>query len=137
MFKKSLLLATAALALMVAVPAASAMAPPGAADCADKNATTKETSMSYSFTVRAATKSDALKAAAAQFDQVCSSQPIHERDRAQALQTVAAMAELVTIPEGKDLSLSVSGWASWPGVETATLTAASVTVTAGLADKTT
>ncbi len=70
--------------------------------------------MSYSFTVRAATKADALAAIGPKFDEVVSAQPVHAADREVAIATAAAIIGLVEEPaEGQELSVSVHGWLQW------------------------
>ena len=56
--------------------------------------------MSYSFTVRAATKEAALQAVSDQLDQVVAAQPIHAADRQQAYASTEAFLEIVPAADG-------------------------------------
>ena len=95
--------------------------------------------MSYSFSVRGATKADVINNAAAELDKVVASQPIHAADRAQA--QAAAEAFLGIIPgkdDDQDFYLYVSGSVGWKGTLGAAdqvLTSASVNVSASLIAK--
>lgn len=71
--------------------------------------------MSYSFTVSVASKSDVKAAVAAEMDKVIAMQAIHQRDRDAAINAADAYAQLVTVPEGKTLKVSVSGSVGWSG----------------------
>ncbi len=92
--------------------------------------------MSYSFTFQAADKAQAKEKAAAEFDKVVSSQPLHARDRDPVLAAVSAFVDLIADDESKDIYVSVSGSVGWqstlaPGGEaTLPLSAASVAVAA-------
>lgn len=71
--------------------------------------------MSYSFSIKAATK-DAAKAAVSEaFDKVVEAQPIHVRDKAAALANASAAIDLLAddAPEGSMISVSVNGYVSW------------------------
>lgn len=126
----SLLLAVAALAAPLF---ASAGPPPCVADTPALNS--QETIVSYSFGVRAATKAAALEAAAVKFDEVCASQPAHERDREPALQAAAAMVGLLADDANKDVSLTMSGWLSWQGADGPQVTGANLSTSASLVDR--
>jgi len=66
--------------------------------------------MSYSFTVRAASKEEAISKVAAELDKVVELQAVHAADREQA--QTAAEAFIAVVPDPKDdqdLSVSVSG----------------------------
>jgi hypothetical protein len=94
--------------------------------------------MSYSFSVRGATKAEAMQKVVAELDKVVASQPIHSADRAQA--EAAACGFLSVIPDdagGKDFYISVSGSVSWSGTldVDAVVKSASVNVSASLLDK--
>lgn len=66
--------------------------------------------MSFSFNVRVASASLVLAAVTTKLDDVITSQPIHEHDKAAALATVEALTALVGEPkEGEELSVSVNG----------------------------
>lgn len=93
--------------------------------------------MSYSFSVRAGTKAEALEKLAEALDNVVALQPIHSADRAQA--QAAAEAFLEVLPEkadDKDFSVNVSGSVGWlgtPGVD-AVITSAGVSISASTVD---
>lgn len=89
--------------------------------------------MSYSFTVRAATKAIALQLVASNLDKVVADQPSHAADRDQALAAATAFVGMVADDESRDVVVSVNGWLSWnnPG----TFTGACVGVSASLANK--
>lgn len=69
--------------------------------------------MSYSFTVRAATKEEAKAKVAADLDKVVAAEPDHANDRAQAQATADAMIDLLTDDESRDVVVSVNGWLTW------------------------
>ncbi len=72
--------------------------------------------MSYSIQARGATKEEAKKNIAEQFDsQVIPSQPIHSRDRDAALAAAGAMIDLLTdeVPENQVIHIHLSGSVSW------------------------
>jgi hypothetical protein len=89
--------------------------------------------MSYSFTVRAATAAGVLVAAAAEFDKICESQPIHEADRAHALATLETFVGLVDHVADHDFSASVHGSVS--ASTTGELRSASVGVNVWLTER--
>lgn len=72
--------------------------------------------MSYSFNVRAKSKDEAKTLVAEQLDNVVKSQPIHANDREVAEKAFGDVLELVTVPEGRDVVVSVSGSVGWNGV---------------------
>jgi len=83
--------------------------------------------MSYSFSVVAATAAALAAAASAKLDEVCAQQPIHERDRGVADQTIASVLALTAEPaEGQHLHATVTG-SCW-GPEDGPLTGASLSV---------
>jgi hypothetical protein len=84
--------------------------------------------MSYSFTVQAATKADALTAAEQEFDKVVEGQPMHAKDRKAAMTAAQNVVDL--LPGDRAVTVSVSGYLSWAADES--ITQASVTVTASL-----
>lgn len=90
--------------------------------------------MSYSFSVRAPSKADALEAVRAELEKVVAGQAIHERDREQALSAAAGAIELLTDDAARDVTASVSGYLSWEGGigPAAAITQANVAVTATL-----
>jgi len=88
--------------------------------------------MSYSFSVRAASKADALVEVAAELDKVVVGQPTHASDRQAAEDAVKAFVAVVRDPgEGEYLGVSVSGSLSWQ--EDNVFTGASVNVSAYVA----
>jgi hypothetical protein len=91
--------------------------------------------MSYSITVRAASKAAAKQAVAERFDaDVVAHQLIHKRDRDQALSAANAFIDLLDDDDTKDVSVSLHGSLSWAGGER--ITGASVSVGASLAIRT-
>ena len=95
--------------------------------------------MSYSFSVRGATKAEAIEKVAAELNKVVASQPIHAADSVQA--QAAAEAFLNVIPsnvDGEGFYVSVSGSVGWSGnlgTPECTITSASVNVSASLITK--
>lgn len=69
--------------------------------------------MSYSFTIRAANKAEALAKIAAELDKVVASQPDHAADRDQALATATAFVGLLADDDTRDVVASVNGWLNW------------------------
>lgn len=71
--------------------------------------------MSYSFSVKAATKDAAKVAVAEAFDKVVEQQPIHARDKAAALANASAAIDMLSeeARDGKAISVSLSGYVSW------------------------
>jgi len=150
--KKTLLLAAvvALAAAAFSVPA-SASPPPrdqvvatshagaAAADVGSIPAADPKETMSYSFTVKAATKAAALAAASAAFDsQVLVSQPVHKVDREAALKNAEAHVNLIADPkEGEEVALSmhgsIGGEIDWSAGEVKRLSSAGSGCTAYLA----
>lgn len=94
--------------------------------------------MSYSFSARGETKADVMKAVVVALDNVVADQPIHAADRAQAQAAVEAFLDIVPIADGKDVSVSVSGYVSWSGLAgeaDQVLTSANVNVSVSLVAK--
>lgn len=93
--------------------------------------------MSYSFSVRAATKALALAAIALKLDEVVAQQPVHAADRQQAQDAANLFVGVLPEDESRDVAVSVSGWVSgrWQGSELLTLEGASVTISANLVAK--
>lgn len=71
--------------------------------------------MSYSFSVRAATKAAAKAAVAAQFDSMVHVQPVHAADRPMAQAAAGAFVDLLHEDESKDVIVCVSGSLGWQG----------------------
>lgn len=70
--------------------------------------------MSYSFSIKAATKAEAKVEVAAFFDnQVIANQPVHARDRAAVLANASAVIDLLADDETKDIQISGNGYVSW------------------------
>lgn len=91
--------------------------------------------MSYSFSIRVATKTEAKQALAARFDaDVVAHQLVHKRDRDQALAAAGAFIDLLDDDDTKDVVVSMHGSLSWADGER--ITGASVGVSAGLAVRT-
>jgi hypothetical protein len=89
--------------------------------------------MSYSFTVKAATKDDAKAAVEAAFDNVVAQQPIHARDKAAALANASAVIDLLMdVPADKHVSVSVNGYVGWMLGDDQPLNSASVSAGASL-----
>lgn len=65
--------------------------------------------MSYSFSVKAATKGEALDLVAKEFDKIVASQSVHETDRAKAFEVVAEFLAFLPDDEGQDVLASVHG----------------------------
>jgi hypothetical protein len=90
--------------------------------------------MSYSFSVKAATKAEAKEAVAKNFDEkVIAHQLVHERDRAAALANAAIVIDLLADDESKDITVSCNGYVSWSAqgpVADVPLTSASVSCSA-------
>jgi hypothetical protein len=91
--------------------------------------------MSYSFSVRGATKAQAKEKVAAELAKVVAGQPIHARDQAQAQAAADAFVDLLADDDAKDVVVSVNGSVSWSSDVTAPLTAASVGAGAYLANR--
>ena len=72
--------------------------------------------MSYSFTVRAATKAEAKLKVAVELDKVVEHQPVHATDRDQAMTVATAFVDMLAeAGEKQDIVVSVNGWLSWSG----------------------
>lgn len=86
--------------------------------------------MSYSFSVRAATKAQALALAAAEMSKVVAAQASHTTDQAAALAALEAYAAFIEDAEGFDVVLCLNGslgWrGAWGGDDPVTITSASV-----------
>lgn len=88
--------------------------------------------MSYSFSVRAATKAEAREKVALELSGVIASQPVHAADADQASAAANSFIDLLRDDETQDIAVSVSGslWSSDAG-----LNQASISVSASLAAK--
>lgn len=90
--------------------------------------------MSYSFTVRAATKSDVIEKVTKEFDRITSVMSIHAKDRVQAVATAEAfLALLPPDPGDQEFIVSMSGSLGWR--EGDIVTSANVSVAASLLAK--
>lgn len=89
--------------------------------------------MSYSFTVHAASKAEALDLVEAEFEKVVQSQPVHAADKEQAQAAAAAFIELMPDDADKDVHVTVNGSIAWTGLnDDPSFTAASCSVSAWL-----
>ena len=93
--------------------------------------------MSYSFSVRAATKAEAKSKVAAQLAAVLVSQPTHAVDMPAAQAAADAFIDLVKEDDAKDLMVSVNGSVGWvhPLSEPPVYTQAAIGVNAYLVEK--
>jgi|InoplaM3SPM_1038593.scaffolds.fasta_scaffold53306_1 hypothetical protein len=93
--------------------------------------------MSYSFTVKASTKSEAKSAVAAKMAEVAEQQSAHARDRDQAVAAASAFIDQLADDESKDVAVSLSGYLSWTGAQGGDMrvTGATVSVGAHLVDR--
>jgi hypothetical protein len=69
--------------------------------------------MSYSFSLKAVSKSAAKSAVAAEFDKVIESQPIHARDKEAALASAGAVIDLLADGDPRNIAVSVNGSLGW------------------------
>jgi len=89
--------------------------------------------MSYSFSVRAASKAEAVTAAEQKFDTVVEGQPIHAKDRKAAMTAVQNVVDVLHDDTSRDINVAVSGYVSWG--ENEEISTASVSVTANFANR--
>jgi hypothetical protein len=87
--------------------------------------------MSYSYSVKGTTKQEALEAAEAEMDRVVGSQPIHAKDRDQALANVSAAVALLMDDTTKEVCISANGSLGWDG-DDSRITSANINVGAWL-----
>lgn len=88
--------------------------------------------MSYSFSVTAASKAEAVTAAEAKFAEVVNSQPVHAADKEPTLAAISAFVGILVDPsEGEAVYLSVNGSVGWRG-DPNELTSASANISAGV-----
>jgi hypothetical protein len=74
--------------------------------------------MSYSFSVKGATKAEVKAAVRKYFDeQVVPHQPAHARDRAAAFANADTVIDLLADDESKDIAVSCNGWVSYGAYE--------------------
>lgn len=93
--------------------------------------------MSYSFTVRAATKAEAKERVAAELEKVVASQSCHAADKAQAQAVADSFIDVLPDDDSKDVLVSMNGYVSgnWEGSTITRITSASVNVSVGLSAK--
>lgn len=93
--------------------------------------------MSYSFTLRAASKAAALLAVRAKLDEVVAQQPVHQIDRQQAMQVAETMVALLPDDDTRDVSVAMNGYVSgaWSGSELLALSSVAIGVNAGLVQR--
>jgi hypothetical protein len=79
--------------------------------------------MSYSFSVRAATKAEASLKVAAELATVVASQPVHAADQAAAQMTADSFILVVREDETQDIGVSVNGslWGTDGGINQASV----------------
>lgn len=71
--------------------------------------------MSYSFSVRGATKQAILSAVAEEMAKVVASQPVHAADQQAVMANATAVVGLMADDESRDISISCNG-SIWTGV---------------------
>lgn len=87
--------------------------------------------MSYSFTVRAATKIAALDLVAVEMAKIVQNQPCHAIDMSAALSAAKAFVDMLPDTPGKDVIVSMNGSVSWTnGMPRESLCGTSMTVSA-------
>lgn len=93
--------------------------------------------MSFSFSIRAASKAAAKAAVAVELDKVVASQVVHERDRAQAQASADAYIDVLDDDDTKDVAIYVSGSLSgvWTESSLTSIHGANVSVGATLLTK--
>jgi hypothetical protein len=65
--------------------------------------------MSYSFSVRGATKGEVITKVADELAKVVTAQPVHASDQAQAQAATEAFVDLLGDDDAKDVAVSVNG----------------------------
>lgn len=93
--------------------------------------------MSFSFSVRAATKADALAAVSAELDKVVAQQPVHAMDRDQAESTAIVHIHMLGDDDTKDVSVTLSGsiGGTWGDGELVSVSNTSISVHTALLSK--
>lgn len=93
--------------------------------------------MSYSFTIRGASKAMALASVSLKLDEIAIQQPVHAADNAQAMQAAELFVGVLPDDDTRDVQVSMNGYVSgqWEGSSLLKLTSASVSVTAGLVER--
>lgn len=69
--------------------------------------------MSYSFSLKAASKAAAILAVGAKLDEIVAAQAVHSRDRAAILANAEAVIGLLADNDDKDVTVSCNGYLSW------------------------
>ena len=70
--------------------------------------------MSYSFSVRGASKEEAWDLARSALEKIIISQPVHTRDKLVALTHVTSLCALIVDPDAfQDVIISMNGSVSW------------------------
>lgn len=79
--------------------------------------------MSYSFTVKGATKAEAIAAAGVQFDSVLAQQPVHSVDMPAARETAEKFVNLLGEDDSCDTTIAVNGsvWTTDAGLRQASV----------------
>lgn len=92
--------------------------------------------MSYSFSIAAASKTEAKQKIADSFDGVVTSQPVHRADRDAAVMCGQTFVDMLADPDdGKEILVNMSGSMGWRDMEQKQFTSAGVNVNAYLRDK--
>lgn len=92
--------------------------------------------MSYSFTVRAANKAEAVAKVTDEFAGIVRAQSVHLADHEQAIAAAVSFIAILDEDETKDVVVSVNGTVSWSqGEEAEKFTHAAVGISASLSDK--
>jgi len=88
--------------------------------------------MSYSFSVKAGTKSEAIEQVAAKLAEVVAAQPVHEADQVQANASASTFIGLLADDDTKDVAVSMNGsiYRDSTGIRQA-----SVSISVGMAEK--
>jgi hypothetical protein len=91
--------------------------------------------MSYSFSIKAVSKTQAKEKVAEAFDGVVVGQAIHDVDRDAAVACAEAFIDILGEPsDGDEVRVSVNGYLSWQGdMSNANFTGANVTISASIA----
>lgn len=94
--------------------------------------------MSYSLSVRAASKEAVKAALRVKFAEIAAGQVCYQRDQAQALAAADAFVDLVADDETKDVIVSMNGslMGQWQGSDVVRIENAAVSVSAYLAERT-
>lgn len=93
--------------------------------------------MSYSFTLRAATKALALAAIATKLDELVAQQPVHQVDRKQVQLVAETMVAVLPDDDTRDVTVTMNGHVSgsWNGSDLLALGSVSVGFSVGLVQR--